>query len=367
MGIALLASCASSGAAEMIDYSRPDSWLAFPGQPSPADLTPKDSGLANLQKQARADVFYVHPTTGFREDVQNVPIDDAGAARMARVMLMAQATAFNEVARIFAPRYRQMALYLYERGEDALQEPMNRAYADVRHAFEYYIAHENAGRPFFIAAHSQGSNHAQRLVSEVVQGTPLERRLVAAYLPGMPTPRSVFADDLTRIPPCARPAQTGCAAIWGTFGEGYTDFEPWETLNVYWDAPRHRWRATTPGQPLVNINPVSWDERVPQTAASQHRGAVPFGVPASSFTRPLPRLLDVRSDGRYLFVSPTPLAPELFDDGGIFGGANYHVFDLSLFWLDIRENARRRLAAFLLREDKAGSPGSSGATVGPAR
>lgn len=121
-----------------IDYGAPDAWLARPDSPSPAGLTPKGGGFTDLQASARADVFYVHPTTGMGEGVENVPIDDAAALEMGQTMVMAQATPFNAVARIFAPRYRQIALYVYERGEDRLQEPMSRAYADVRSAFDYY-------------------------------------------------------------------------------------------------------------------------------------------------------------------------------------------------------------------------------------
>ena len=149
-----------------IDYGRLDAWLARPGLASAANLVPGDSGYSDLQAAARADVFYVHPTTGMRKDVANVAIDDPQALAVGRVMLMAQATPFNGIARIYAPRYRQMALHVYEEGEAALQDPMNHAYEDVRRAFAHYAAHDNQGRPFFLVAHSQGSNHALRLLME---------------------------------------------------------------------------------------------------------------------------------------------------------------------------------------------------------
>ncbi|MDD5242076.1 MAG: DUF3089 domain-containing protein [Sulfuricella sp.] len=355
LAVCVLAATACGGEpAPAIDYSRPDSWLALPGLASEADLTPKGGGFSGLQRYARADVFYVHPTTSMRADVLNAPIDDPDALRLGHLMLMEQATPFNGVARVFAPRYRQITLPTYQLDEDAQQAPTNRAYADVRRAFDYYVAHYNDGRPFFLVGHSQGANHAQRLLSEAVQGTPLERRLVAAYLPGQPLPRSVFTDDLTRIPPCVQPQQTGCAAVWGTFGEGSgIDFNAWEE-NGHWNAARQRWTAAS-GQPLVNINPVSWSKDEPQTSASRHRGGVPFGVAGTSFTPPRPHLVSVHDDDRYAFVLP-PLDPALFNDGGVFGGANYHVFDISLFWLDLRENARRRLDAFLLHEDQVKYP-----------
>lgn len=128
---------ACSNSASLIDYNREESWLALPEIPSPANMTPKESGFSDLQQHARADVFYVHPTTGMREDVLNVPIDDSDALKVGHIMLMSQATAFNGIARIFAPRYRQIALYVYDLGEEVLQEPMSFAYKDVRRAFRH--------------------------------------------------------------------------------------------------------------------------------------------------------------------------------------------------------------------------------------
>lgn len=340
--------------AEPIDYAQPGNWLARPGQASAADLTPKGGGLSNLQASARADVFYIHPTTGMRKDVVNVPVDDPEAMKIGALMLMAQATAFNGVARIYAPRYRQTALHVYEKTADEQQAPMNHAYADVRRAFAHYVEHDNQGRPFFLVGHSQGANHAQRLLSEAIQGTPLQSQLVAAYLPGIPLPRAVFQEDLRRIPPCTWPAQTGCAAVWGVFGAGEgNDFDDWE-LVTHWSARLQRWVPAT-GKPLVNINPVSWNKKVPRTPARAHRGAVPFGAEGTHFTQPRAQLVRVHDDGHYARVSPL-LPTELFDDGGVFGGTNYHVFDISLFWLDLRENARRRLNAHTRRHGASGVP-----------
>ncbi|MGP1682969.1 MAG: DUF3089 domain-containing protein, partial [Giesbergeria sp.] len=352
---ALGTGCATrDGALPAIDYSQSASWLALPDMPSKAWVTPKGGGFSNLQKFAHADVFYVHPSTSMRGDLQNAPIDDPDALPISQVMLLAQATPFNGVARVYAPRYRQLTLPTYQLDEAAQQQPNNRAYADVRHAFEYYAAHYNQGRPFFLVGHSQGTNHAQRLLSEAIQNTPLEKRLVAAYLPGQPIPRTVFEQDLTRIAPCTQPAQTGCVAIWGVFGEG-AHIGDWEEGNAYWNTARQRW-TTALGAPLVNINPVSWSVDEPQTPASRHRGAVPFGVPKTNFTQPHTQMLSVRNSGRYDYVQPAQLPADLFNDGGVFGGANYHVFDISLFWLDLRENARLRLTAFLNQQDHVGYP-----------
>ncbi len=337
-----------------IDYSRLDAWLAHPDLDSQADLVPEGSGYSNLAETARADVFYVHPTTGMRADIANVPIDDPQAIATGRIMLMAQATPFNGIARIYAPRYRQIALHVYDEDEATLQGPMNLAYADVRRAFEFYAKHWNQGRPFFLVAHSQGSNHALRLLMESIQGTPLQSRLLAAYLPGMPTPRAVFTRHLTDIPPCATADQIGCVAIWGVFAEGYRDFSAWEAINVYWDADARRWRSAV-GMPLVGTNPVSWREDGLPVPARLHQGAVPFGVAATHFSRPVPHFVTTRVEHGYTLVSPA-LPSDLFDDGGAFDQGNYHVYDINLFWVDLRANARRRLVAFLAQHELAEYP-----------
>lgn len=74
--VALTAAFATGAAASDIDYGSNDAWLARPGLESAADLVPAGSGYANLQASARADAFYLHPTTGMNDDIDNVPLDD---------------------------------------------------------------------------------------------------------------------------------------------------------------------------------------------------------------------------------------------------------------------------------------------------
>ena len=355
-------------AASDIDYGSSDAWLARPEIESAASLTPADSGYRNMQAIARADVFYLHPTTGMKSAADNVPVDDPQARATAHVMLMTQATPFNGVARVYAPHYRQAALHVFDGNETALQGPMNRAYEDIRRAFAYYAEHDNHGRPFFLVGHSQGSNHGLRLLIEEISGTPLADRLVAAYLPGMPTPRAPFDTHLATIAPCTTPMQTGCVAAWGVFAEGYRDFGDWEAVNHFWDANVGRWRSAR-GMSLVSVNPVNWREDDAPTLPAAHLGAVPFGVTQSHFSRVMPHLVGARTENGYTLVSPTPLPADLFDDGGIFDEGNYHVFDIALFWADLRANARTRLAAFLASEGQRAellieTPAVAMATVG---
>jgi hypothetical protein len=87
------------------------------------------------------------------------------------------------MCRIYAPRYRQCTLagVYYSPGSiDNRMQALELAYGDVKKAFEHFISHLCVdGRPFIVAAHSQGTRMVARLLAECVEGTPLVERLVA--------------------------------------------------------------------------------------------------------------------------------------------------------------------------------------------
>src|SRR3546814_7100587 len=118
------------------------------------------------------------------------------------------------------PRYRQASSRAFaERlGDGAKAYAL--AYGDVLRAFRSYVAHDNHGRPFIIAGHSQGALHGLRLIREEIAGTPLAARLVIAYLPGLGIPMSALHAD---IGACAVPGQTRSVASWNRFAAGRSD------------------------------------------------------------------------------------------------------------------------------------------------
>src|ERR1700721_365294 len=159
------------------DYARAQAWLAFPGR-SGFERSAPMGDIPIREVDAVADVFFIHPTTYLKNDVWNVPID--AHTRFGGPGLLNQASAFNGCCRIYAPHYRQATLKALNDSRAAV----DLAFGDVERAFRWYMAHENHGRPFILASHSQGSAHAVRLLQQDILGTPVQHQLIAAYVIG---------------------------------------------------------------------------------------------------------------------------------------------------------------------------------------
>jgi hypothetical protein len=288
-----------------------------------------------------ADVFFVHPTTYLTTGVANARYDEPGGpqTRLERGVLRFQASAFNGCCRIYAPRYRQASLGAFLHAGDAARvtAAYELAYGDVRRAFDFYIAHENAGRPFILASHSQGSLHALRLLQERIAGTPLQRQLVAAYVIGYSVPDEVTASGIT---PCTTAHGTGCLLAWNTVAADASD-DRRAAERLVWLAGVYQPLA---GRHRICVNPLSWG--VGGSAdASLNLGALPAVSPGEALRAPIPKLTGARCDAGLLHVSiPWGERHGFADLLTLFG--SYHIFDYNLFYLNIRSNAAERTAAF---------------------
>lgn len=192
------------------DYADASAWSAY--------------GDAGEGASLDADVFYVHPTAYFGER-WNAAYDDADAARQVDQLHVAVQGAALAARRVFAPRYRQMSLGSFAAEEEdwpSARSAAELAYADVAAAFSHFAAHCSGDRPFFIAAHSQGTMLATRLLLEELDGSPLAERCVACYLIGFGMPASV-ADGLRSFAPSMRPDQVRAIISWNLRADGAED------------------------------------------------------------------------------------------------------------------------------------------------
>ena len=162
------------------DYANPLHWAALPDRDDLADSVPV--GAVDRQATAPVDLFFLHPTTFLSRQAWNQSLDDAATNRLTDEMVMrGQASLFNGCCHIYAPRYRQATLAAFFDDSQSGPRALALAYEDVVAAFRYYVTHFNQGRPFVLAAHSQGSRHADYLMAEEIVGTELADRMIAAY------------------------------------------------------------------------------------------------------------------------------------------------------------------------------------------
>ena len=166
------------------DYQNADFWASIPGKKSVALLQPNKKEASGLKD---IDCFFVHPT-GFFLKEWNFNLDmNSATVQRTDLMLATQATVFNEVCNIFAPEYRQatFAAISQDLGEDSTNA-LELAYIDVKNAFKIFLDKHSGKKPFFLASHSQGSLHAQRLLCEPEFKTIFSKQLISAYLIGYP-------------------------------------------------------------------------------------------------------------------------------------------------------------------------------------
>ncbi len=128
------------------DYATPAYWLSLP-----------TTGTMPV------DVFYLYPSSYQKENASapNISaVDDPGMMKGAQAAFGRQATAFETLANVFAPYFRQAdasyTLSLPQAEQDKLVGGVPAS--DALAAFKYYLEHYNGGRPFILAGHSQGSN-----------------------------------------------------------------------------------------------------------------------------------------------------------------------------------------------------------------
>lgn len=311
------------------DYAQSRYWSAVNSLPH---------GVAPVKAMRGVDVFWIHPTTTrSTTDYNHDPLDPTVLKWTEESAVQRQASAFSACCRIFAPRYRAATT-------KALMDPTRRetafalAYSDIDRAFDWYLAHENKGRPFIIAGHSQGGAHSASLLEKRIKGTALQEQLVAVYIIGINLMDGDLAPRFAGVPFCDEPAQTGCFVQWNSI-LAQSDVAP--TLKAYAAAFGAQNGGRDGGSPLC-ANPVTFDRRRPVSPAAEAKGAV-VGDPGFGAMGPLKAgavaaecrdgLLIVRSADE-LALKPLP-------------GGSMHFHDVGLFWADLSANAALRARSWL--------------------
>ena len=320
-------------------YADPDLWYARPGvRDDPSRFRPEgldDGGV----EPGEAAVFFVHPTSFLQNSAWNAPLDDhrhlrpgaavhpgAGERLHAGRPGVGAALSPGDLRRLPDPGARRHGRA--GRGLSATWPP----------PFDAFLAAIPADQPIILAGHSQGSLHLTRLLQEKVAGTSLASRIVAVYAVGWPI--SLTADlPALGLPACAGLEDTGCVLSWASFAEPADE----RLVTMAYDTSTGLTGASRAGSAIVCTNPLTGtrDGSAPATANRGTLKADPDWVSAEL----IPDAVPARCAQRGFLLIGDP--PEL--GNYVLPGNNYHVYDYSLFWMNTRLDARRRLDAWRAR------------------
>lgn len=314
------------------DYARAAAWVARPGlADDPSRWTPPGAAPTDAP---RAAVFYIPPTTFLDRTRWNAPLDDAQANYRLGLFTRSQASAFNGVGAIWAPRYRQATFGAFLAAADPRSaKALDFAYGDVARAFDAFVAALPPGRPIILAGHSQGSLHLLTLLRRKVAGTPLAPRIVAAYVIGWPI--SLPADlPALGLPECRSAGQAGCIVAWQSFAE---PADP-KLIDKWFDASTGYAGLPRRGTAMLCTNPLTGAQGGAAPASANLGALVPRADYAGADLTP--GLIPARCDARgLLLIGPPPVGFGRY----VLPGNNYHVFDYALFWANLRADVAARL------------------------
>jgi hypothetical protein len=315
-------------------YADPARWFSRPDlKPGPAQWTPP--GLTADADALTVPVFYIHPTTYLKKAHWNAPPDDADARRIGDLVMRMAASPFNSSTQLWAPRYRQATFGAFLADGPEGQQALDLAYGDVSAAFDQFIASIPAGSPFVVAGHSQGSYHLKRLLADRVKGTPLAPRLVAAYPVGWLVDQEL---DLPAMgfPACTAPDQTGCVISWLSFTD---DGDATLMIKSYERSAGKRPAGAPPARYLCS-NPLTGGTGG-SAPANANLGTL---VPDAKFEKGTLKAAYVGARCDDAGILRIGAGPEM----GPFTlpGGNYHVYDVPLYWANLRADFVRRARAW---------------------
>ena len=160
---------------------------------------------------------------------------------------------------------------------------------------------------------------AEKLLHDYFENKPLEKQLVAAYIIGWPVPKTYFKN----LPMCSDSSQTGCICSWRTLRKNYVP----------------SYLKNENGNAWVT-NPLSWTMNEDFVSRKMNKGSV-----LTKFNKVYKRAADAQIQNGLLYTR-RPKFPWSF----LFFTKNYHVGDINLYYINMRENVKTRIASFMDHE-----------------
>lgn len=333
------------------DYSDPYNWVV--------------RGNEQVGGETVADVFFVCPTIYKQQQPTwptNMPLYNdpyfsaiytGGYGKLFAGAVAQQMGIYdNEQVRFFAPVYQQMALNVYAADEATKQAALDKAFADVQKAFEYYMENYNNGRPVIIAGFSQGAYMCIRLLNsssfnsdtEIQRNETRKDQMVACYAIGW---NYTQADaDSSGFQGAKGESDTGVVISYNTEAEYLTNsvMVPNGTENV------------------LAINPLNWTTDGTPAGKGLNLGAVTFDGAKVATTTPGLTGGYIDTERGTLKVADTDIQVSDYPEGkDTMGEGSYHMYDYTFFYKNLQKNVKTRLLSYL---GKISQQGGSAKYVG---
>ena len=297
-----------------IDYSNASYWISRPGNPN------KD-----------VDIIYFYPTAYFSDDISKCAIsdiDDAGMVAKGSNFVNTNCLVFQETCNVYAPLYRQSDVsYASSLDKETFNSFMNfTSSQDPTAAIDYYFKNINAGKPFILAGHSQGSSTLIKLLENYFVDKPeyLER-MVAAYAIGFSVTDS-FLNSHPYLKFAEGPEDTGVIVSWNTEGPA----------NKYAD-------NFVVEKGAISINPLNWKRDETYASIEENLGSFINGETIKG-------VADAQIDSERGVVVVTSEEAKKYAMAeqfiSIFGPESYHGQDYGFFQENLKKNVADRIASF---------------------
>ena len=249
------------------------------------------------------------------------------------------ASAFAESTNVFLPYYRQASLRyageVWRRTGDIAEAISGIPYDDITAALDYYFENYNNGRPFILAAHSQGSAIAEIVLKKYFKEHPeYYERMVAAYVIGYAVTKD-YLEANPHLKFATGETDAGVIISWNTEGKRNVE-ENVRTCVLFPNA--------------ISINPINWKLDDTYASAGENLGSLVLNAKGDGF-----EIGNVGADAqvvpwRGVIVTNAkvePMPAELAAVAGeFFGPDGRHESDYTFYYNNIKANVAKRIATF---------------------
>ncbi len=324
------------------NYAEPEAWAT---RPSPED------------NPAPPAIFFVHPTTFWGRVGWNAAIDHSRSTqRLLDQYLPTYAGPFAAVGNVWAPHYRQAALFASLTVRYDARQARALAAADIMRGFRQFLSEAPPDSPIIIAGVEQGGLHVLHILSRVIDDPDIMNRLVATYIVDQAVPMELLeTGPLSTLQPCREPDDVACLMAWGAVRADHErEIRRFRNRSMAW-TPSDRLQITD-GRNLLCVNPVLGSTTEDVAFRRMNRGAVnASGFALDDPPPPQPAQTSAQCLDGVLLIE-RPQSPSIREPWT--WGRRYKPRRANLFYADIEADLERRIGAFNQARDRDRSPPS---------